>query len=257
MQYTPIPKHRLFQDLTGMKFNHLTVLGYVGRIGANNQWNCLCDCGNQKIVCGGNLKSNHTTSCGCFHKDQTSKATKTHGLSKSIEYAIWAGMKSRCSDLDNQKYGGRGIRVCDRWINSFENFYLDMGLRPSASHSIERIDVNGNYEPSNCKWATNEEQAWNRRNTRKDVLNGVKKSLLEISIETGTPKMLLIYRYAAGKHGNDLLKPKNPHFKLLTFNGITDTCAGWSRRTGIKSDTISQRLRRDKWSIKDALTKGV
>jgi hypothetical protein len=257
MQYANIPKHKLFQDLTGMKFNMLLVIGFIGRIGSNNQWECLCDCGNKKIIAAGNLKNNHTTSCGCFHKEQTSKKSKTHGLTKSNEYQVWAGMKSRCSDLNNSKYGGRGIKVCERWINSFENFLNDMGFRPSKNHSIERIDVNGDYEPSNCKWATVEEQSWNKRNTRSTILDNQKKSLIEISKAFEIPKSLLVSRYAQGKRGNNLLKQKYAHFKLITFNGITDTCSGWAKRIGLKADTVSQRLRRNKWSVEKTLTTGV
>lgn len=257
MEYAPIPKHKLFQNLNGIRFNRLIVLGYVGRVGANNQWHCLCDCGLETIVSGGNLKSKHTISCGCFHKEQTSKSVKKHGKTNSPEYKIWSGMKTRCSDLSNEKYGGRGIFVCERWINSFENFIADMGQRPSSKHSIERINNNGNYEPTNCRWATDIEQAWNRRNTRKDIFDGKIYSLKEISELTQIPKSLIIFRFASGKRGNELLKDKHYNRQSITFNGITDTCAGWARRTGLTEDTISQRLRRDKWSVEKTLTTGV
>jgi len=213
MKYADIPKHKLFQDLTGMKFNMLLVIGYVGRIGSNNQWECLCVCGNKKIVAAGNLKNNHTRSCGCFHKNQTSQASKTHGKSNSNEYKIWAGMKSRCSDIKNPKYGGRGIKVCDRWINSFENFLNDMGCRPSKNYSIERIDVNGNYEPDNCRWATTLEQANNTRYSVRLTYKGRTQTLSEWARELGVPRQLFGDRYRTGASAEEIIE--GPKTSLL------------------------------------------
>lgn len=152
-------------DLRGMVFGRLSV---EARDHTNKHscvmWLAHCECGNKSIVRGDDLRKGRTRSCGCLLKEDRYTRTATHGLSNTSEYRIWSGMKERCSSPEHSawdRYGGRGIRVCDRWINSFANFFTDMGQRPSKAHSIDRIDNDGNYEPGNCRWALPNEQRSN------------------------------------------------------------------------------------------------
>jgi|GEM_PF-2384486 len=137
-------------------------------------WRCVCDCGTVRDVQGYNLSSGKTNSCGCFSADVASRNNKKHGMRKSTEYRIWSLMIQRCHNKNNPGYrnwGSRGIKVCDAWLESFENFYKDMGRRPDGT-SLDRIDNDGNYEPSNCRWATKRQQTLNRR-VRRDSKTGV------------------------------------------------------------------------------------
>ncbi len=149
-----------FIDITGKKFHNLTVISRHGTYRTEATWLCKCDCGKTTVVRSSNLKTGSIKGCGCLKKYNST----THGLSKSVTYKSWVGMKSRCfnpSEHYFKRYGGRGIAICKEWEKSFESFFDDMGERPSPKHSLDRIENDGNYEPGNCRWATKKEQAQN------------------------------------------------------------------------------------------------
>lgn len=195
-QILPIDNPQI-KDLTDQRFGRLLVLGYAGSRKKKAQWLCQCDCGRKTIVDRGNLLSGCSQSCGCLHNELLSKQNTTHGMSHRVpEYGVWSAMLSRCDNPKNRQfhdYGGRGITVCERW-RSFENFYADMGPRPTAQHSIDRIDVNGNYDPSNCRWATKLVQANNARSNIPLTHDGRTMNLTEWARELGIKKITLYDR---------------------------------------------------------------
>lgn len=193
-------------------------------------------------------------------QDSTSRFKETHGMSYTGEHHAWLGMKQRCYNENNPKYplyGGRGIRVCDRWLDSFEAFYEDMGDRPSDSHSLDRIDNDGNYEPDNCRWATPKQQARNRSTNHDITYRGETKTLKEWAKELGMNRITLFTRlerlgWDVEKAFTEPVRENAP--KQITFRGETHTVAGWARKLGIGYQTLYKRLYAQEWSVERALT---
>jgi hypothetical protein len=170
-------------DLTGLRFGRLTVLRRTDRKSKdrNIYWSCACDCGKEVEILGRSLYRGATVSCGCFGKERRREACTTHGLSDTRTYRIWGAMIARCikpSSAAYRHYGGRGIKVCYRWMESFEAFVEDMGECPEGM-TIERVDNDGPYSKENCKWASRQEQSSNTRRTHRITLGGETRPLRE------------------------------------------------------------------------------
>lgn len=186
------------QDLTGQRFGRLVVLERAGTAkGGQARWRCRCDCGGETVALGNNLRrQNHTLSCGCVNRERTAavgRAQRRHGEGspgkQSAEFATWMGMRERCrtpSAGNYAQYGGRGIRVCERW-ERYENFLADMGRKPSPAHSIDRIDPDRDYTPDNCRWATATQQQRNRRITKMVEWEGRRLPLIALCEELAVP----------------------------------------------------------------------
>lgn len=207
------------KDLTGIRFGRLTVLSFYGRKISNSgkvkyMWECLCDCGNRIIVSADNLKNGHVKSCKCLRQAvstqrivEQGKNNIKHGLAGTRLYYAWHSMIERCYNPQSQNYknyGGRGISVCEAWrkdINTFSEWAKEHGFDEKAPHgtcTLDRIDVNGDYCPDNCRWVDMKIQANNRRNNRRFFYQGETLTMSELAKKSGIEYALLKNRIAQG-----------------------------------------------------------
>jgi hypothetical protein len=255
-------------DLTNHKYGRLTVLAPVENTSSGKtQWLCRCDCGKTATVVSARLRSGITRSCGCLSRENSAaigKSNAQHGFASHVNpsrtYRIWMGMKTRCTNPNSdqwQNYGGRGVKVCDRWLHSFECFLEDMGEPPSTRHSIERIDVDGNYEPDNCTWIPLEDQQYNRRNSLRLEFQGKTQALALWAKELGLDVHLLQNRLKLGwtveRAFTTPVDRRFGHLSLHTFQGKTQSLSAWSRELKINRATLEKRLRSG-WSIEKAFS---
>ena len=173
--------HHRARDITGVRLHSLTAMRYTGSNGKKSLWLIRCDCGKEVILPASEFLKGRSKSCGCQKNALISEKAKTHGMSQHPAYWVWRSMCDRCRLETHQawkNYGGRGIRVCPEWTESFEAFWTDMGESYISGLSIERIDVNGGYCRENCRWATSKEQARNKRN---NILVKTPRGLMTLS----------------------------------------------------------------------------
>lgn len=200
-----------FRDLTGQTFGRLTAVSYVDTTKEHARWLCKCACGGSVIVPAYALRRGNTKSCGCINREKMTK----HGYFGTRTYNTWCSMIQRCFNTNYpefEKYGGRGITVCDRWKESFENFLADMGERPEDT-SIDRIDVNGNYEPDNCRWANRSVQSSNQRRHQTITFNGETLTCGQWSLRIGGSPNIVTKRLQAGWSEEDAVSKPIRHQK--------------------------------------------
>lgn len=185
----------------GTRFGRLTVLRFFGVCKQGTVFLFLCDCGSEIKAQYKSVKCGNTRSCGCLSRDTVAMRNATHGLSNHPEYGLWHRMIQRCEDKgcdDFMLYGARGIAVCSEWRNSFPQFLADMGPRPSARHTVDRINNDLGYTPTNCRWSTTKEQGRNRRNNRRIAFGGENLTLSDWASRTGIYRKTLAYRLNQG-----------------------------------------------------------
>lgn len=200
-------------NIAGQRFGRLTVIERVASTKAQAQWRCVCDCGKETVVCSQDLRNGHTKSCGCYGLEVSVSHTpsfSTHKESRSRLYRVWIGMKGRCNNCKNKAYsyyGGRGIKVCQDWNESyalFRDWALANGYQENLT--IDRIDVNGNYCPENCRWVSMKVQMNNTRANRRITLNGETKTMAEWSESTGLSYETIRNRTIKGKPADEVLQ---------------------------------------------------
>ena len=184
-------------EIMGKRFGKLVAVEELPKQDGKRVWRLRCDCGGERVTLQKNFASGGMVrSCGCDIRRST-----THGLSETPEYRHWINMISRCENPNTpgfDHYGGRGIKVCRRWRSAFTVFYADMGPRPSPDHSLDRINVNGNYEPGNCRWATSSEQCRNTRVNKIVTIKGREVTLAEAAENAPVPYNTVLYRLKRG-----------------------------------------------------------
>jgi hypothetical protein len=193
--------------MIGQRFGRLVVEAREQVERKGSWWRCRCDCGAHTVAITAKLRNGHKRSCGCLKDENWRDAT--HGLHGTPEHSVWEGIKRRClmpSEKAFPHYGGRGVRISDAWRDDFAAFLAHVGPRPSATHSIERIDVNGHYEPGNVRWATPAEQARNKRNNRSISLDGETRILVEWCEVYGISPKNVVARERIGWSIEDAIK---------------------------------------------------
>lgn len=246
-------------NLTGNRYGRLVVTSATVKDKyANVLFVCQCDCGGTINAQHCNLRNGKTVSCGC--KRRSGESNLRHGAARvgkmAGEYKVWCGIKRRClnqNEKDYPLYGGRGIKICDEWLDDFQAFISFVGPRPTASHQIDRIDSNGNYEPGNVRWATPQEQARNRRNNKIVEYQGRSMCLSEASALAGLKHSTVVSRLSRGATIEEALQPQNKHHrKVIKIHGEEIPLSEAVKKYGGSYQKIHYRINDLGWSVEKA-----
>ena len=233
-------------DLTGARVGRLVAVRPVAVRATYVVWSCDCDCGKTANVPASCLtRARPTRSCGCLREEASVRRLTRHGMTESATHRSWEAMRTRCANENRDnfaRYGGSGITVCERWQNSFEAFFADMGSRPPRT-SLDRIDPTRGYEPGNCRWATAREQANNKTDNVCVTVDGRTQTVAEWARELGIAPYTLYGRLKRGDSPSAAIRPVAPP-KEITHNGMRATVREWSSRTGVAVRVINKRLAR-------------
>jgi hypothetical protein len=258
-----------FKDLTGKRYNRLVVLGIAYNKKGQWFWNCKCDCGKEKILSSSRLNSGKTSSCGCLHIDVFRKNVYKHGKSKSLIYKVWRGIKSRCYNKNTEcyhRYGGRGITMCQEWTgeNGFQNFYdwsICNGYKEEVGKkrnklTIDRIDNNGNYEPSNCHWVYDKEQQNNKSSNVFLSFNGQAKTIQQWADEYGLNYHFIKNKLKNGMDIGEIIKLKPKKVELYEYRGEKYNKQQLAKMVGCSQSSIAKRIKKG-WSIERVVNEPV
>ena len=257
-----------FKNLTGHTYNRWTVLEYAGTTGVGrcqpSLWKCRCECGQIRNVVGTTLTNGSSKSCGCLSAESIAERSTKHGHAKRRDmhelYGTWTGIIARCENTNSPRYsdyGGRGVSICDRWRKSFADFLSDVGERPSKKHSLDRYpDKNGNYEPGNVRWATDTEQAQNKRCNVNLTIGDITLCVAEWSRRFGVAHGIIKQRLRNGWSPERAVKtkPRAMRSQVFTAHGETMSLAEWSKRLGVRYQTLWDRIHTSGINPEDALT---
>lgn len=226
---------RIPPTAVGDRYGRLTVVALADVTDrGHKRWLCQCECGSSaKVVFQSTLRRGTTVSCGCWRQEMATEMARRHDGSETREWRIWSTMRRRCTnpmDTSFQRYGARGITVCERWRESFSNFFADMGPRPTTKHSIDRIDNDGPYAPENCRWATPTEQARNRRDNVRVTFDGREMTMAEWASAQGINRGTLRDRLRDGWSVEDALT--KPARALRRHRERNEYAPGSSRGAG-------------------------
>lgn len=254
-------------DETGNRYGRLLVTKYVGKIKNKTSWECICDCGNTKIVPGIYLRTGQTRSCGCIHREQLIRRQTKYNVPRRL-YSIWYKMIDRCENANEKKYkyyGGKGVKVCDEWHDPciFFKWAFESGYKENLT--IDRINFNGDYEPNNCRWITFKKQQNNRSDNRYETINGITKTVQEWCEHYGVKTELVWSRLTRGWTFEDaLLKPSQTEFKgkrvmCLDTKEVFESTNKAGKKYGITGKAIRYSIEKNastsnglKWKYVDA-----
>lgn len=251
-----------FIDYTGQTIGQFTIIKFVGRDKYKSAlWECQCSCGTIKIIRVSSLKSGAIKSCGCFKKSHLISISTNHNQGKHPLYSTYAQMIHRCTNPNSKnyhRYGGRGIKVCKEWLGNPEQFFKDMGPKPTPKHSIDRINNDGDYSPDNCRWATNKEQSNNQSTNHLITFNGETKNIQQWSeafnLNQNTFHSRILHGWSIDRILSEPTQKRRKKLPLITYQGKEQSVCDWAKELLIDYGVLKSRIFYLGWDIEKALT---